>query len=1677
MTRSKLLLWIVFILCSWISQAQPYGNEWINYNQSYYKIPIAENGIYRISRSELAAAGLPVGSIDPRKFQIFHQGVEIDILVEGEGDGSFNTNDFIAFYAEKNDGTTDTPLYVTPEAQPHTYYNIYSDSSAYFLTYRLDPNFGNRMLEFKENNVGGLSPENYFISEELQVNTSSYYQGLSYGFSDETLLGSYDYFEGWTGAFVTRNQSIEQTLTGLTQTVQDNYIPNIEILLAGGNNNGHNVEVYVGPSSTNVRLIETASFNGDENYLVSQNLEWTDISAAGELYIRADVLGVDGRQDRVAISYIKINYSKGFDLENSSDHYINLKTNLNDKSYLSFQNSLSNILLLDISNKEEPIFIGVNEFVSEFNAIVDNTSTFNRSLYTQSGYKSISSIEPVTFNNFDPSLYDYLIITHEALRANTTDNSGDQVAAYKTYRESAAGGSHTVLDLDIDQIFNQFNYGNPSPLAIKRFCEYMYENGTPEFLFLIGKSSRLQSRYYRQDPASATVRHFVPTFGDPGGDAEFTAGLDGGSSYESIPTGRINASEPDHIQAYLAKVIEKESTPYNSLRRKNLVHLSGGNSEQELNAFRSYIDNFAQLAQQPVLGGQSSQISKNNNTEVELINISDEINDGVMMVTFFGHASGSVTDIEIGLVSDPSFGYSNKGKYPTFMVNGCLAGDFFSENESFGVDWILTPDLGATAFMAHSHVAYSGNLKRYTDQFYGLAFNDPNYTSLGVGQIKAEASKRYINSYGTSGTNIAQVQLTNLQGDPAVKVFGADKANYAVNENLVNIKTFNQDQLIATIDSFQLEFDVKNFGIYDNTPLAIQVVRTFADGSTSTYGPLIYDPVLRQETLSMTIDNQVSNAAGQNSLRIEIDPFDEIEELDKTDNSATIDLFLSNGSTLNLLPAAYSIQNTNSIDFYFQSSNLMSATRDYDIQIDTTKTFNSPYLVSETTNAKVIAKYTFDLSSKGNIPAQTVFYWRTRFSDPLPEENSDWVTSSFTFDPSASEGWAQYSFDQLDESNRVGLTLDTDNGIWDFETSTLNLSVQTYGANHPTQTFEDTQVLLEGRNYFISNSNLANSKCRNNTINFLAFQRQSSAPFSPITFNSPPELNALICGVLPQYIFNFTEGNFSGSITPIDYINAMSNGDKVLIFSQGIFDYGIWTEEFKLALESLGVDRATIDNLIPGDPFIFLGVKNTGENAVEVLPVTSPPSEATLFLNQAVVGSFDTGEISTTKIGPARSWQSATINLNASTNPGDDQFDIQIIGIDKDGNEAPLAGNGTDMIYDLSTIDALQYPYLRIDLGLVDDVQFSPYQLQSWEVSFETEAEGVLLNHNTNTESIALEEGQEEQHQYTFWNISNKSFQDSVRVDYRWLNNTQNIVLYDSTLLAALAAGDSAQFDIDLRTLGNVGTSDLVLEVNSQDQPEIYLNNNSFRRAEFMTVSGDTYNPQLEVLFDGIKIMDRDIVSPSPQIRISMKDDNQYMMKEDTLGMNLYLRSPCENCDYERIAFSHPNVNWQAASDQQDFSIDYTPQQLEDGVYSLRVQVSDASGNASGTEPYEINFEVVNESTITNFYPYPNPFSSSTRFVFTLTGDTYPEDLKIQIMTISGRVVKEIFMDELGPIRIGNNLSEYAWDGRDNYGDLLANGVYLYRVMIKNPGENFEHRKTAGDKGFKNGFGKMYILR
>ena len=285
------------------------------------------------------------------------------------------------------------------------------------------------------------------------------------------------------------------------------------------------------------------------------------------------------------------------------------------------------------------------------------------------------------------------------------------------------------------------------------------------------------------------------------------------------------------------------------------------------------------------------------------------------------------------------------------------------------------------------------------------------------------------------------------------------------------------------------------------------------------------------------------------------------------------------------------------------------------------------------------------------------------------------------------------------------------------------------------------------------------------------------------------------------------------------------------------------------------------------------------------------------------------------------------------------------------------------------------------------------------------------------------------------------------------------------------------------------GSSTLWLEVNPVnpqtgyvDQPEQTHLNNLGEKVFF--IDKDKRNPLLDVTFDGIHILNEDLVSARPSIEIQLDDDNPFFLfnqPEDTALFRIYVKYPGEY-DFTPVYFKDGGVDRMifypaTGKDNQcriTFPADFTGR---DGTYVLRVEAMDKSQNQSGNIHYQISFRVVSEATVTEVLNWPNPFTSKTHFVFTLTGVEAPDDFRIQIMTISGRMVRELTVQELGSVHVGRNITEGYWDGTDEYGDRLANGIYLYRVIVRNSGENLLKASSGADPFFQDGWGKMYLMR
>jgi len=113
----------------------------------------------------------------------------------------------------------------------------------------------------------------------------------------------------------------------------------------------------------------------------------------------------------------------------------------------------------------------------------------------------------------------------------------------------------------------------------------------------------------------------------------------------------------------------------------------------------------------------------------------------------------------------------------------------------------------------------------------------------------------------------------------------------------------------------------------------------------------------------------------------------------------------------------------------------------------------------------------------------------------------------------------------------------------------------------------------------------------------------------------------------------------------------------------------------------------------------------------------------------------------------------------------------------------------------------------------------------------------------------------------------------------------------------------------------------------------------------------------------------------------------------------------------------------------------------------LQILAKDASGNFFDTTSYIISFNVFNNSDLRDVYNYPNPFGNNTYFTFELRGTDVPDEFRIKVYTIAGRMIKELDIPS-SLLQVGFN--KIYWDGRDHDGDEIANGIYFYKVIYKN---------------------------
>jgi len=488
---------------------------------------------------------------------------------------------------------------------------------------------------------------------------------------------------------------------------------------------------------------------------------------------------------------------------------------------------------------------------------------------------------------------------------------------------------------------------------------------------------------------------------------------------------------------------------------------------------------------------------------------------------------------------------------------------------------------------------------------------------------------------------------------------------------------------------------------------------------------------------------------------------------------------------------------------------------------------------------------------------------------------------------------------------------------------------------------------------------------------------------------------------------------------------------------------------------------SAVDSLSLEHVWIFVAKIGDSDSAKEWV---SPPGEGNpnfLEIKETLFFDEPEGVITSEAIGPSLAWQAATIDI-AGVRDGNE---AQVSVIDAaTGNilipDAPIAG---ELLVPLDAIDAASHPIVRIRAILTDSLRRSLPQLRSWSVDYVRPAELTFGESALVLSEDSLLEGSRSTASVEVTNLATTPI-DQATLEYyiRDVRNRRTLVHTDT--LRNVERGTPRTVTYAFPTDGLVGTNRLEVRLINEAGFDLVPFNNVQTRS--FIVRADATPPMFQVYLDddtypndpepvrNLQDPALPFLSAKPTIEIELTDENPFKAIDDANLLSIDFNGQMLSPDLPTVTFEP------STGPEQPARLIFTPDLSgRDTTHTLQVRAFDATGNEADGSPYQVHFRVQNQVEVESLYPYPNPMSAFTRFAFLLRGAdaAMVDDLRIRIFSLNGRLVREFdLVDnpsalEDGFLRIGWN--KVLWDGRDEDGDMLGSGVYLYKVFMRAEGE------------------------
>ncbi len=1653
------------VVCASPLQAQSggaYDASWYDANAPHLQIAVTADGIYRVEGQALSAAlpdGTSLSDIPPETIRLIENGEEIPIQLQGVDDDEFDPDDTITFVGHRNRGDDELWAYDgDASAQSSTYRSLYSDTTYYWMTWG-----GPEGLRYQTESSTGASPTTTTLRDTVHAEQDQRYY---FGRPDANSNALYTRSEGYYWTRFSHNDTSPITFTHTlpvgrrtdTGTEMD-----LKIRLDAATSSCHRIEVegeLLSGGSPSYESLDTVEWQGFNRRTITVSVPQDRVPSSGltlritsynDNFSDSSCPDPSSTPNYVLLDWMEAAYTRSLDAQNDRQRFVTPTTG---ESTFELSGHSGNTVHVYNPRDARHFAAAITNGTA---SVTDAPSTAPTPYWAASddAFRSPATVLPDEPSNWSASSNsaEYLILTTEALRP-----SAQKLADYR-----ASHDGYEVEVALVENVFDEFDYGRPTPIAIRRFVRASQDWAVaPRFLTIFA-----DAQYPIRDGSVSTLypEWSVPSFGYAPSDGWFAMQTDGPDDWsEVLAVGRIPVRSVAQGDLFVEKLKTYEAAPLEQWQKRMML-LAGGTNESEQQSLQSYSNRWGEIASDTTANtpGYSGPAYTGMDTLRYYKNVSDaldasfqdslavDLKRGTSWLNYFGHSAAQTWEI----VTDPPSEFDNAGRLPIVVSLGCRTGSFaggrFEEKSapSLGEQLVVgsvrsdgTPREGTlNGGIAHFGESALGNRlpsARLNDALIQRVFVD---TARVLGEAIRSAKAEVAADYGNSSLYVKHLLQYGLLGDPATNVALPDQPDLHVDSDLMSV----EPTIPTPSKEMTVSVEVQSRGLIPSDSVTVHLTWERPDGSTARRTRTVERfPLERTLTFSFSPTEQ---ALGTNTFRATVDPNDAYAESNETNNTAEQEQTVFSTGVSLISPVDVGTVSSELPTLTFSVYRQTDAPVSVVAQLDSVPDFSSPFLQETRKEVDgVVGTWRPPALDPG-----TTYYWRARTAGG---DEDAWKTSAFTVRPSPPEAtWLQKG--RLFTAN-ANERLERSDRAWSFAQFARNVSAMSERGNGSRP---DGFVLDGSSDYVYLGFGFGVLVLDGRTGRV-----RDSESFPTYDLSSQYE----------------DESNVGDEQEAIDSLatfldDVAREGDYVFVRTRHLARESSATvpDEVKALFRNLGTTSSpsapysqAIDTLSYRHLWLLKARKGHPEATVE--RVSSPGEGNEIIEDFRISFSRPSGTTVTPRIGPVSDW--STLSWTGTIEESSDALRLDVLSADStvliDGLSSPSGQQS------LTAIDPETHPYLRLRATLTDSTTRTPPQLERWSVSYEGVPELVVDPAGLEPLPDTLQQGEPRTASLPVVNLGPVA-SDSVRVDQSVTTGSDATASLSDDTLRPLAPGARDTSAVRLTTTDLSGQNVFTATATTDGPPERFTSNNVAVRTFF--VRADRTPPSVQILNNGrelpstsssvnnLQAPNLPFVSTQPTFEIRIEDDNAHLPLDDTSHTAVYLKGGLPNRDpslvsnFRRIPFDGNTLDLTSsdADSSRSLRLHFAPDlSSRDSTYTIKVEAQDAKGNE--LEPYQASFRVQQDQVIRDVYPYPNPMSTHTTFAFRVEGgrDEMLHNFALRLYTLSGRLVRELDRTDLeGPLSVGWNT--VRWNGRDDDGDRVATGVYLYRVRIEGTDQTF----------------------